>query len=320
MAPRVRVLVDNDFAGDPDGLVQLAHHALSPSVDLVGVVASHLRAGDPWDRTGGRSAAAGAEAARRVLALAGRDDVPVVAGTETPLTDVTTPVPSAAVDLVLAEARRADAPPLVLVCGAGLTEVASALLTDREVAQRLTVVWIGGPEHPDLAAPPPGAGPVEYNLAIDVTAGTVVFDSAVPLWQVPRDAYRQVLAGWAEMEVRMGAAGPLGAHLLDALRAVTRWLDEAGLPGSDTYCLGDSPLVLLTSLVSPFEPDSASSRWVERPRPGIGPDGAYVERGGGARQRVYTHLDTRLLLEDLYARLALHARTGASTPAAGAVR
>lgn len=31
-APRMRVIIDNDFSGDPDGLFQLAHHLLSPSV------------------------------------------------------------------------------------------------------------------------------------------------------------------------------------------------------------------------------------------------------------------------------------------------
>jgi hypothetical protein len=32
MKPRLWVIVGNDFAGDPDGLPQPAHHALSPSV------------------------------------------------------------------------------------------------------------------------------------------------------------------------------------------------------------------------------------------------------------------------------------------------
>lgn len=44
--PRMRVVVDNDFSGDPDDLYQLAHHVLSPSV---GVIGPHLRAGDPFD-------------------------------------------------------------------------------------------------------------------------------------------------------------------------------------------------------------------------------------------------------------------------------
>src|SRR5215203_5895404 len=45
----VRVIIDNDFAGDPDGLVQLAHHLLSESVEVVGIIASHLPATHPFD-------------------------------------------------------------------------------------------------------------------------------------------------------------------------------------------------------------------------------------------------------------------------------
>ena len=47
-APRARVIVDNDFAGDPDDLYQLVHHLLSPSVEIPLVVCSHLREGDPF--------------------------------------------------------------------------------------------------------------------------------------------------------------------------------------------------------------------------------------------------------------------------------
>ena len=46
---RIRVIIDNDFSGDPDGLVQLAHHLLSPSVDIRAVTGLHLRPGDPFD-------------------------------------------------------------------------------------------------------------------------------------------------------------------------------------------------------------------------------------------------------------------------------
>lgn len=34
LSPRMRVVIDNDYSGDPDGLLQLLHHALSPSVDI----------------------------------------------------------------------------------------------------------------------------------------------------------------------------------------------------------------------------------------------------------------------------------------------
>jgi len=39
---RYSVIIDNDFMGDPDGLFQLAHHVLSPSCDIKGIIGAHL--------------------------------------------------------------------------------------------------------------------------------------------------------------------------------------------------------------------------------------------------------------------------------------
>jgi hypothetical protein len=305
----MRVVVDNDLSGDPDGLVQLAHHALSPSVHLRLVIGSHLRPGDPFDPSGSTADNA-AGLAREVLELAGRDDVPVLAGSNVGLADRATPIRSAAAEALVAEAMREDVDTPLFVCaGAGLTEVASAWLIEPRIADRLTLVWIGGPEHPGLAEPPPGAMPVEYNLLIDVLAASVVFgDSAIPVWQVPRDAYRQTLASVAELQLRMAEQGPLGARLFAALDDVRTMAGRHGIDLGETYILGDSPLVLLTALQSAFEPDPSSSRYAVRETPGITADGQYEPVPGARPMRVYTVLDCRLMVEDLFAKLHLHSR------------
>ena len=81
-----------------------------------------------------------------------------------------------------------------------------------------------------------------------------------------------------------------------------------GLNMGEVYVLGDSPLVLLTALQTGFEADPASSRYVELPRPRIGPDGSYVANPDGHPVRVYVDLDVRVMLEDLYAKLELVSR------------
>jgi len=306
---RIRVVVDNDFSGDPDGLVQLAHHALSPSVELELVIGSHLRPGDPFDPSD-TTADNAAALAREILELAGRGDVPVLAGSNVGLADRTTPIASPAALALVAEAMREDVDtPLYVCAGAGLTELASAWLMEPRIADRLTLVWIGGPEHPGPALPPPGAMPVEYNLLIDATAAAVVFeDSTIPVWQVPRDAYRQAITSFAELRLRMAERGPLGARLFGALDRVRTAAREHGVDIGETYVLGDSPLVLLTALQSSFEPDPASSRSVVRETPAFTSDGSYLPVPGAREMRVYTHLDTRLMFEDLFAKLDLHSR------------
>lgn len=108
----------------------------------------------------------------------------------------------------------------------------------------------------------------------------------------------------------MRPAGAIGDFLVDALERVRSFGGGAGLDIGETYILGDSPLVL-TALRSSFEADPSSSRYVTLPAPRIGDDGAYINREDGAPPggrpiRVYTHLDVRLMFEDLYAKLARH--------------
>ncbi|MEU6249624.1 nucleoside hydrolase [Glycomyces sp. NPDC047010] len=314
--PRARVIVDNDFAGDPDDLYHLVHQILSPNTEIRAVVGSRLRDGDVFD-TSGRTAANAVLVARDVFARMGLDSTEVIhQGSNEALADRATPRPSAAVDAIVAEAMREDTDtPLFYLAGGGLTDLASAYLTEPRIAERLTVVWIGGLEHEGLADPPPNAMPIEYNLLIDVTAGQVVFnDSDLDVWQVPRDVYRQCLVSDAELRLRVAAAGPLGRYLYDELATVVRGVTEhRGTAPGESYALGDSPLVLLTALRSLFEAAPSSSRHTTIPTPSLQDDGTYLAVPGARPLRVYTWVDTRLMFEDFHLKLREFSRwSGAS--------
>ena len=74
-------------------------------------------------------------------------------------------------------------------------------------------------------------------------------------------------------------------------------------PMPEAYALGDSPLVLLTALRSPFEPDTTSSRYVVKDTPELTADGTYRAINGSRPMRVYTQVDLRLMFEDFYVKL-----------------
>ena len=76
-------------------------------------------------------------------------------------------------------------------------------------------------------------------------------------------------------------------------------------PPSEAYVLGDSCLVALTALRTYWTGDASSCRFVTRPTPGLTDDGRYVERPDAPAMRVWTHVDVRLVLEDLFAKLRL---------------
>lgn len=304
--PRMRVIIDNDFSGDPDGLFQLAHHLLSPSVEVCGIVGSHVVG------MGGHRDSTATQACRQVrqlLQVMGVDDgrYRVCQGSNQPMTDMHTPQPSEGARLIVEEAMRTDTSlPLYIVCGASLTTLASAYLMEPRIAQRLTLVWIGGQEYDGEALPPPGYSTPEYNLGLCIPAAQTVFNlSQIPIWQVPRDAYRQCICSLSELQADYQPLGDTGRYLVGTLTGMMRRLKGYGMDMGEVYVLGDSPLVLLTALQTGFEPDPASSAYTLRLAPLIADDGTYRHRPDGRPIRVYHRIDCRLMLGDLRSKLIL---------------
>ena len=306
IAPRMRVIVDNDFSGDPDGLFQLAHLLLSPSAEVRAIIGSHLNANDGFDPSKTQADNAAKKARELIQVMNVAKDIPVLAGSNTAMMNDSTPVKNEAVNLIIREAMRTDTKlPLYVVCGAGLTEIASAVLTNPQIADKLTLIWIGGPEYAELATPPPGYSDLEYNLNIDQAAARAIFNrSALSLWQVPRNAYRQCLLSYAQLLIKVKPNGKTGAYLSQALETLMGRIQRFINIG-ETYILGDSPLVLLTALQSSFEPDPSSSQYVVRQAPRINVTGVYAQNHKGRPIRVYTHLDTHLMFDDFFAKLEL---------------
>lgn len=307
MTPRMRVIVDNDFSGDPDGLFQLAHLLLSPSVEIRAIIGSHLKANDGFDNSKTQAENAAKKAKELVAVMGITKNIPIIAGSNTAMQNDSTPVKSEAVNSIIKEALRTDTKlPLYILCGAGLTEVASAVLTEPQIRDKCTLLWIGGPEYIDLAIPPPNYSTPEYNLNIDIAAARAIFNrSAIPLWQMPRNIYRQALLSYAQLLVKIKPQGKVGSYLSNVLEDLMTRLQKYGLNIGETYILGDSPLVLLTALQSSFEADPSSSDYVIKMAPLINTYGAYEFNHNGRNIRVYTKLDTRLLFDDFFAKLEL---------------
>jgi purine nucleosidase len=304
VVPRMRVIIDNDFSGDPDGLFQLAHHLLSPSVEVRAIIGSHLRAGDFFDRSTTQAQNAARKAQDLVQTMGLKTSIPILAGSNVAMVNDSTPVKSEAVNFIIKEALRTDTKqPLYVVCGAGLTEIASALLTSPEIASKITLIWIGGQEYSDLASPPPNYSTPEYNVNIDIAAARAVFNhSNVPIWQVPRNAYRQALITYAQLIHNVKPHGKTGAYLSTVIEDLMSRVQKYVNVG-ETYVLGDSPLVLLTALQSSFEADPSSSFYSLRMSPLITEQGTYAVNQSGRMIRVYTDLDIDMMFDDLFIKL-----------------
>ncbi|MEQ1641236.1 MAG: nucleoside hydrolase [Novosphingobium sp.] len=285
--PSARVIVDNDFAGDPDGLVALAHQLLSPKTRTVLITSSALAPQFAEGEAKTRSAALGRDVALELMDRARfKDRPPVVAGTD----QIGNHQPGAAARAIVIEAMRDDRLPLYFTCGGPLTNLAAALALEPAIAKRMTVVWIGGGTWPH--------GGWEYNLACDGDAARKVIEqSAVPLWQVPQNAYRQMQYSVAAMRTELRSISPFGAWLYDRFTTPPSFVDVGG-----TWPLGDSPLALLTAI------SSESSESVEREARRILPDFRYGEPVPDRKITVFEKLDARLTFDDFFALMRLHAR------------
>ena len=216
----------------------------------------------------------------------------------------------AAQSAIIREAMRTDVDtPLFYAAGGSLTEIAAAWLLKPEIGKRLKLVWIGGNEHSDLAKPPAGRGETEYNLSLDRIAAQVIFNqSDIEIWQIPRNAFRQMLVTLSELD-ELAKSGPLGQYLRDSVVETEKRL-AANIPKliftpSETYTLGDTALVTLTALQSAFQPDTPTSQYSLRPTPILEADGSYSANPQGRAMRIYSSIDSNLTWRDFTAKLRL---------------
>ncbi len=270
--PQCRVIVDNDWSGDPDGLVALAHHLLSPTNEVVLVSSSRLHDMFQYERSSPEAAALMAAELVDVVqpALTPR----VVAGSASWFADG---AGSPAADAIVEVALQDHPLPLVLVCAGPLTNVAQALDQEPGIQTRLSLVWVGGSL----------TDRDEYNRDADRAAADFVFAQPdLSISWFPVEAYRQVSVSVAELQHELGAGcGEVGRALWDAFVALPI---PDGVHVGGTWVLGDSCPLLLTALSA----DTSSRESTSSP-------------GIRAERTVFTSVDSRLLIADMWARFRL---------------
>lgn len=304
--PRTHLLIDNDFGGDPDGLVQLAHHLLSPSANIVGVINSHVMPNDPNWPTNGDSIQKGIEDLTRIYELTNRQ-LPTFPGLRESEIEHSLLVADDTLDFLVSTVEDSSSE-LIYSCGGPMTQLARLIKAKPKNLENLKVLWIGGSEYAGAGSFPPGGTTMEYNLAADLESVQIVFaNPQINLWHIPRDSYRRCVVSFAELEARLKGKNTLSDHLYKELDAVkTRALGN-GIDIGETYCLGDSALVLLSVLENSFEPTPAGSEFTNHPRHEIGPNGQYLGQLEIPKEktRVFSSLDTRLMFEDMFLKFAL---------------
>lgn len=212
------VILDTDIGTDIDDAYALVQVVRSPELELLGVT------------TVSSDAAARARLAAKLLAVAGRPEVPVYAGTSTTIqymaaadwaAGFTSPAlhESGGVEFMrrLVNAR----PGKITILAVGeLTNVAALLQSEPGIAAKIkAIALMGGSVRRGYA---PGSKPEpEWNIKSNAAAARVVFASGVPLLVAPLDSTAD-LKLLPEHRVKLFAAGLPATDALAAQDAIWR--------------------------------------------------------------------------------------------------
>lgn len=287
----VRLIVNTDAKNEADDQLAIVQALLSPKFENAGMIAAHYgtRHEDSMERS-----------FKELEVIFDKMHFPkenmIFHGAPHAIPDKTTPVVSEGAELIVREAMKDDDRPLFAIFLGPLTDLASALLMEPKIASRMTAIWIGGGRYP--------AGGPEFNLGNDINAANVVFQSKMEIWQVPKNVYEMMPLSLAELEYKVAPYGEIGEYLLQQLdeHAQEEGPRNSAFRTGETWVVGDSPAVGLLLYEHRFEFD-----WVEAPL--VTEDMAYVHTKLNRPIRIYHSIDSRLILDDFFAKLALfHAK------------
>jgi inosine-uridine nucleoside N-ribohydrolase len=138
------------------------------------------------------------------------EKVDVYKGSKTYLKDEKTPVISpAAQDLAERVKNYSPENPLYVVAIGAITNIASAILLNPDVAENTVVVWLGGNAHHYHDTN-------EFNMMQDVAAARVVMKSGVPFVQLPcMGVVSAFTISKPELELWLKGKNPISDYLLE---------------------------------------------------------------------------------------------------------
>lgn len=151
---------------------------------------------------------------QRIIGIIGRNDIPIYRGSTSYL-----PAPDryaeseAARNLVERAMSSTEDDPLYVLAIGAITNVASAILMEPGIIDKIVVVWLGGHAlyWPDSH---------EFNLRQDVPAARVILDSGVPLVMVPcMGVASNLKTSLSEIRDYVLGEGAIGQYLYETYKA-----------------------------------------------------------------------------------------------------
>ena len=211
VSKKKKIILDTDTYNEVDDQFALAWALLSKKVKLLSVNAA------PFKNNRSTSAKDGMEKSYneilRIMKLMGKEKaVPVYKGSTEWLSDKNTPVKSDAAKNIVKTVMGSKERVYIVAIGA-ITNVASAILMQPEIVEKACVVWLGGHAHHWQHSR-------EFNMVQDIKSAQVIFDSQIPLIQIPCCGVCDHLSTTVpELEYYLRGKGKICDYLTDIVRS-----------------------------------------------------------------------------------------------------
>lgn len=296
---RVRVIMSSDAKIEADDQFAIVHALLTPRFIVKGIVACHFRNSISvrTGLTGLDTVQQSYEEISHILKLMDvTDEIPVAMGSEHALIDSESPVHSLGAQLIINEALKQDEKKLFVLGLGALTDIASAIMIEPKIQDKIILVWVGGGKYPE--------GSKEANLGQDLAAFNVIMNSDLEIWQLPVNVYGMLRVSIGELYCKVKPYGPIGEYLYQQLIDFNN--SRSSLPGwpkGEVWCLGDSASIGVVLDEHEHHFTLVEAKMVDR-------EMNYIKTSDNMSRtkmiRVYDYVDARFILEDFYAKLAMN--------------
>lgn len=209
---KIRMVLDTDTFNEVDDQFALAYAIRSEErIKLEAIYAA------PFKNERSSSPGEGMELSyaeiKKVLGILKNESINVFRGSTDFLESMEKPKENEAVQDLIRRAKTAENEnPLYVVAIGAITNVASAILLEPKIIERIVVVWLGGNAlfwH----------NTKEFNLFQDIIAARTIFDCGVPLVHIPCAGVTTHLhTTIAELEEYLNRKSEIGAYLTEIVR------------------------------------------------------------------------------------------------------
>ncbi len=209
------IILDTDTYNEIDDQFALAYAMLSPErINLLSVNAAPFLNSRSTDAGDGMMKSYN-EIGRIMHLVDPNAKIPYYKGSDRFLADKKVPVESEAVDNIINTVMNSDEFVYIVALGA-ITNIASAIIKCPEIVNKTAVIWLGGHAltYKDTN---------EFNLRQDVLSTQVVFDSGIPLIQIPCNGVcTEFVTTIPELEYYLRGKNDLCDYLVDIVRSYTK--------------------------------------------------------------------------------------------------